>query len=140
MTHADLIERLKAAECGSRELDAELFWLFDRKGAERCYWNAACGLRGALPDDWNRIPLGLGGFAVVCLAPRYTESVDAALAMAERVLPGWFVGLQQNRGDVPPWSAYLSPPEPREDDIEHDAASPALALCIAILRAKEEGG
>lgn len=57
-------------------------------------------------------------------------SVDAALALAERVLPGWV-------WDVT--STGTSWIMPASDDDRHfmaSAATPALALCIAILRAR----
>lgn len=69
-------------------------------------------------------------------------SIDAALALAERVLPGWRVfgisderDFQVNRG----WGAGVG--EKTGPGIHHAKAStPALALCIAILHAKQGEG
>lgn len=135
-----LIARLEAAEAGSRELDA-LVWkaLNPRgeiaiKGAGRPgLVNWRCRIPGAtIANSWTN-------------PGRYTTSLDAALALAERVLPGWYFGVQQNRyvsPDMPDnWSAYLSAPRALDQgDIEGEAPTPALALCIAILRAKQGEG
>lgn len=102
-----LIARLEAAEVGSRELD----WAV---GAA-----LFTGVRG-------------------CAAPNATTSLDAALALAERVLPGWRVfgisderDFQVNRG----WGAGVG--EKTGPGIQHaKAPTPALALVIAVLRAK----
>lgn len=101
-----LVEKLEAAEVGSRSLD-QAVWL------------------------------ATGGWEGVNAPPSFTTSLDAALALAERVLPGWFVGLQQNRWvhrEGPAWAAYLTPPK-SSLEIEGDGPTPALALCIAICRA-----
>lgn len=122
-----LIARLEAAEAGSAELD----YLIDEALSE-----------------WRNIG---GGFAVHkvtgerrrnsfdCSAP-VTTSLDAALALAERVLPGWQITLSTKGGEMPPWVQIY--PLPLEEDNYLDpefAATPALALCIAILKAKAQG-
>ncbi|MDR6431066.1 hypothetical protein [Brucella pseudogrignonensis] len=77
---------------------------------------------------------GLPFSEVLCDKPflynAYTASVDAAIALAERVLPGWDWGKDDNG------FMYLYQPD-TDDCISVQAASPAIALCIAILRAKE---
>lgn len=114
---SDLITRLSKLEGADRESDAEI----DR----------AFGLHVDVYDlsgPWTRYP-----------APdhyretsRYTASVDAAIALAEKALPGWG-WLTQNCGS--PTALMV-----KDDDIyEVQAANPAIALCIAILRAKEAG-
>jgi len=127
----EVIEKLEAASQGSRELDGELFWLLQRSNAERIFWNASPGLPRELPDRWVRVSIGLGKFAVVSHAPAYTTSLDAALALAERVLPGaeWRGGSGDGKS-TRPWSR-LGPWK----DPDAVGATPALALCIAILKA-----
>jgi hypothetical protein len=65
--------------------------------------------------------------------PAYTASVDAAIALAERVLPGAnvLIGWGQTK-ETKPWARIGVTPS-------HDATgfNLAIALCIAILRAKE---
>lgn len=106
-----LIARLEAAEVGSRELD-----------------KAVCD---AL--NWRRTD-GVWTFP----AP-VSQSLDAALALAERVLPGWRVfgisderDFQVSRG----WGAGVG--EKTGPGIQHaKAPTPALALVIAILKASK---
>jgi hypothetical protein len=73
--------------------------------------------------------------------PAYTTSIDAALTLAERVLPGWGWVLSTGaRGGHPAWvQAY---PEPVDEDVCRDAVASAslpLALCAAILKATDTG-
>jgi len=123
--HSELVARLEGASEGSMELD-ELVAL------------ETTHPYGVDAVDWD-------GF------PAYTTSLDAALALAERVLPGWWVEIKQRHlsGESPrqKWSAEVEWPEPiiiqsyGETLTSHEfyhafAPTPALALCIAVLRAK----
>lgn len=117
---SDLIARVDAATGANRELDRAIAtWQFPHL-AECERWPHG---------GWHSPAWGL-------IAPpeHYTASIDAALALVERVLPGWFVGLQQNRwvGDERRWTAYIT-----LDADEHEATTytPALALLAALLRA-----
>lgn len=78
--------------------------------------------------------------------PRYTASLDATIALAEKVLPGWYwcVG----RASLFPngW-AYISRTHPSHCDREDEAAcadgkaaNPAIALLLTLLRALQSGG
>lgn len=69
----------------------------------------------------------------------FTESLDAAVALAEQVLPGWWWGIGRYGPDGP--IAKLAPSEAGEaDDMQRSiickGATPALALVAAIIRAK----
>jgi len=126
----DLLERLEVAEAGSRELDLRVFEHFDRVDGQR--WTEA-DLDYALTDpDLTINP------------PHFTTSLDAALALAERVLPGWWWSISSERiGEPEPRpfaSGWLSDGETGELHTAR-AKTPALALCIAILKAthKAEG-
>ncbi|KAB2680527.1 hypothetical protein [Brucella tritici] len=66
---------------------------------------------------------------------RYTASVDAAIALAERMLPGWDGIIPLNNKD----EAWLWKGGSMNKGHRVTAATPAIALCIAILRAKEAG-
>lgn len=107
-----LIERLEAAEVGSRELDREL--------------NAVL-----LPDEF---------FAPAYRTfQMYSRSLDAALQLSERALPGWLSDINEHKGGR--WFGCVSDPH-RNKRAKHGlsyayAPTPALALCIAILKAKE---
>ncbi|WP_298700967.1 hypothetical protein [uncultured Brevundimonas sp.] len=129
-----LIARLEAAEAGSRELDAAipraLGW--DVHNARRNgLWVVPFGEYDTCdPDDMFE----LGEF---------TTSLDAALALAERVLPGWAWMVRhwpEDQGNgIAGWTAYV-----RATDCELVGSgpvfsTPALALVIATLRAKLYG-
>ncbi|MCY1251566.1 hypothetical protein D9M72_653430 [compost metagenome] len=86
-----------------------------------------------------------------------TQSIDAALALAERVLPGWAVDCHTEDGSLETYPirkdmvifgdgdceftlSYCHPKiEPREIGVGY-SRTPALALCVAILRAKQGEG
>jgi hypothetical protein len=112
---ADLIARLEAAEVGSRDLDAAIWLLVVEK-----------------PRPGGKVDRDMFG-----RWPAFTTSLDAALALAERVLPGCFPGVQKNRWtfhDGLAWSAYITPADDC-GEVERDGAIPALALCCAVLAA-----
>jgi hypothetical protein len=116
----DLIDKLEAAEAGSRELDIALGQALGLIDAGLIYTNPD-GSRSARGncDPWQD----------------WTDSLDAALALAERVLPGW---CWNGGNDVGCWADIWS------DSADYDgmpfsgrASSLALSTCIAILQAKE---
>lgn len=128
-----LIARLEAAEAGSRELDVALAW---HRWVEPKMWgstNAKGEPVWKVERDGKRVPL-----------PAYTTSLDAALALAERVLaepdiggrPGRLHDFAQHFNGR--WEAKTYRVS---DGSSHQsvAATPALALCIAILKAKAQG-
>lgn len=121
-----LIARLEAAEVGSRELDAHV------EVAARGFDAAKTGLAREHWAAWRASSSGIvGDGATQYASAPVTTSLDAALALAERVLPdakviavsrterGWGAGV----------NGYVVKSKP-----------PALALCIAILRAKQGEG
>lgn len=75
-------------------------------------------------------------------APTYTASLDAAIALAERILPGCglLLGKGRTRPDEPLFGAqiYATAMGYRDEEpvaeAEHNS-SLALALCLAIIRA-----
>lgn len=148
-TITSLIEKLEGAEVGSRELDAlvavalkldckpnlpdDLHWLRPIQKDDHCapgtYWfvqRSGMSLRTSEP---------------------VTTSLDAALALAERVLPGWWwtagrCGLTCH-ASVGPDSKFIGEPDLSKFDSGFHAdvpnpSTPAIALCIAILRAQSE--
>lgn len=137
----ELISRLEAAEGPDRALDREIGLRIDG-------WYETVDSHGeCLMVNGDRYP-----DHPESEYPSFTESLDAALALAERVLPGWCVGVQ-------PWfhtdpdrvmsRAYLIRPDwkrwnPVGDDWcdQHhgrSCATPALAVVAAILRAIQHG-
>lgn len=65
-------------------------------------------------------------------APDFTASLDAALALVERVLPGLSWDLHFTLGDAPYYTANLLPPA---REFYATRPTPALALLAAMLRA-----
>jgi hypothetical protein len=110
----DLIKRLEEAEEGCPFLDREI-------------WVALEFYRRSSPPA----------------APEYTTSIDAALALAERVLPGCLWTAGSNTYDGAPngqAEVFLPVPSDFHDGCgEVTAATPTLALCIAILKATDTG-
>lgn len=62
--------------------------------------------------------------------PELTASLDAAIALVERVLPGWDWGRDDDQ------RMYLYPPN-TDECLSARGATPAIALLIALLKAKE---
>lgn len=135
--HSGLIERLEAAEFGSAELDAEICVLF-RYGGE----NSEDATNVRTDPEWEGDLLFEVGADECCNPiPSLTTSLDAALALAERVLGRAFrLGLIQQPDGT--WEAATLWSDEEQDDRDvafGHAPTPALALCIAILRAKTAG-
>ncbi|SFS42809.1 hypothetical protein [Brevundimonas viscosa] len=137
----ELIERLEKAEAGSRELDGLLARRFGWHRVEPRHarnraggWIAPEDFMGLNSDGSPRLD-SLHGTDIHRDPPRLSQSLDAALALAERVLPGWCcaTGGKLARGHR---DAFARVDTPDGCDFEEAYAStPALALCIAILRA-----
>ena len=129
-----LVKRIEAVRADDHaELDA-----IDLAIAEWCYTGGAPGLVNYDPEMWL---IRNGGWA---------RSIDAAVALAERVLQGWlwdvasadrllktrpcaFLAAPEDRGGPEPWALD-------RDVYRGDASTPTLALVAAILRAKEGEG
>ena len=137
-TITSLIEKLEGAAGPSIALDAEICWTLERDRATSAFWRGAMGLPRPLPDEFSRLPRGLGMASLEAGSPNYTASLDAALALAERVL--------DQRGPINiniclAGSAQVvidsvGPCDPVMAQVV--ARTPALALCAALLRAQSE--
>jgi|GEM_PF-2567366 len=128
--HTDLIEALEAAEVGSRELDARLWMALVECDRMWRYWAPVDENHGhgePSPGALYYAP----HCAQVFVTPEVTTSLDAALALAERVLGNGPCNLHRN-GPAEWGFTYV------DCDTAY-AATPALALCAAILRAREGG-
>ena len=130
--HADLIAKLSEAKVGSDELSALVF----------------CALNdGYRPGEGIQlgavIKPGRGASGGSMRTPEpVTTSVDAALALIEKRLPGWSPSIVKVLHE-PVWMGEVVSPDLDEDDISEvgadgSAATPALALCIAILNALQD--
>jgi hypothetical protein len=110
----DLIKRLEEATAGSADLDREV---------ERALRVVPMGLREDGTWGQKQRP--------------WTASLDAALALAERVLPGWCWMIERHKNGTATawlheWNAY-------GEGEQVVSNTPALALCAAILKATDTG-
>jgi hypothetical protein len=126
-----LVERLEKATGGPRSLEKDI-------------------LR-ALGYHMRRVPMDSfvywakneTGFPLVDVlgddCDNFTASLDAALALVERVLPGWDICLSRVKGDeAVTWNAVVGEPDSFSGS-EATSPTPALALCLAALKALAQG-
>lgn len=115
----DLIKRLEAATGGSWTLDyeiaRELQWRFSEKEEFKefgsFWWDA-------MTDEWRQLPW-------------WTTSIDAALTL---VPEGWLMQLS-GQATEDGWGCRLT--HMNKGEAMRLASSPALALCLAALKARE---
>jgi hypothetical protein len=113
MSIADLIERLEKSTGPDADLDTDIMVTLGRWPG-RDWWSY---------DYQKHTPAHL------------TSSIDAALTTFSRTLPGWRGSIQfGNFGG--PVNAYVCADE-TVDDVMASHPVPAIALCIAILKAKQ---
>lgn len=134
-----LIERLEKAESGSRELDALIWAEVHPERIKVTGWNKPYGdqmdrtqVEFSTPPKRTRcVTSDQGPFSH---AEPVTTSLDAALALASRVLPGWL--WSAGTSDDGTAIAVLDDLNASGGFAESRAKTPALALCIAILKAR----
>jgi hypothetical protein len=120
--HADIIKRLEAATGLDRDLDRDIGLLIGGWRLEEY----------ATPNPTMMLVVGEDVYPdhPGSLYPSFTESIDAALGLVERMLPGWGVKVDTcgqavlYAGGKSDW--YLA-----------DASSPPFAILIALFRALE---
>lgn len=113
-----LIERLEGASGPDREIDAAIaIWRYPALAA----WPRS-DRGGWLSPEWG----------LITPPPDYTDSVDAALALTERVLPGCRVMIERGFNDEGWAMVQASPIAPRGMT---EGSTPAIAACLALLKA-----
>lgn len=123
-----LRERVREAEGADRELDA----------------GVAMGLDGFLLEELNPVYLTTGGDQANRdhRAPHYTASLDAAVALVERICPTGYPDIQkcmidpEKHPDVLQWSATLYVDG---RNFEANARTAPLAILAALLASLVEG-
>lgn len=127
----ELIERLEKAEAGSRELDGAVWYAVFEPDVE----HGCLHVEKTEQGDREALTCELGSKWADDVG-NYTTSLDAALALAERVLPGWIPSLEGSRGGR--WLATISLWESEGSAMVRfghaHAPTPALALVTAILK------
>ena len=125
-----LIAKLEAATEGSRELDAEI-WLFVTPGATRkqsSYIHKATQIRCFIDETRQA-----DGHLII--VPHYTTSIDAALTLVPKSTL-WAVG-QMEDGPFCRLVILNKDGSYLDGAIESGGSTPALALCVAALKARE---
>jgi hypothetical protein len=121
-----LITRLEEAAEGSRELDAAIWYAVHEPDVDYP------GIRTEQTEQGPREVLTCElGSKWADDVGHVTTSLDAALALAERVLPGWDFIVGRTNGGLT-IHAQVGPGEMQFGN------TPALALCAAILRANHK--
>ena len=121
----NLIQRLEQATEGSRELDAEI-WFLDAAKADGPVKEGAEDYGGIERTNWMKGSIGIWDDQL----PHYTTSVDAALTL---VPDGFWV---EGTLSSPSYIEVHSPTTCRPVGIGL-AATPALAICIAARKARQ---
>jgi hypothetical protein len=160
MTIADLIERLEKATGPDRELDREIGITIDGwlpgQSSTMITPNGPVSYAGLIyvPSDKTHYADHPGS-----MYPSFTESVDTAIGLCERVLPGWIwrvatcsvsddawvipdfncpVHGERLKCDLPEVWAQRDPLEFLGTDIDlRPSGRAAIALCISVLTAVE---
>jgi len=114
----ELIERLEAAEAGSRELDLAVTHV---TGGTFAYTD-----RRSDDGTWSKVDIA---------CPAYTTSLDAIIALIGEKLPRWSWGAE-GKGQA----AIASPDDKPAIVFGAFAKTAPLALCIALLRALSKEG
>lgn len=114
---ADLLRRVEEARGPDRDLDAEIEVIFDDPQRGRKLY----------PDKFGDVRVDEDGpwFA----SDEYTKSIDAAIALAERVLPGCSIRMGTDEG--PCWACVNG-----LEEQYGEAPTLPLAIISAILKAK----
>lgn len=140
MDMSSLIALLEASETGSYVLDEMISDALCKSKFRTCI--------AGLPDEQGGLWMYEFDGHAPSSALRVTQSLDAALAMAERVKIGTLLEVQGcwNPLDPAEWPAWTIRWYPAAAPIDGKswwaqiatARTPALALCVAILKAKAE--
>lgn len=128
----ELLERVKAATGPDRELDRDICIAL-QYGGENSEGAANVRVDPEWGDD-NDLIFEIGAEECCNPIPELTASIDAALALAERVLPGWEIALGTCGLNNCPWACLTEPEEPFRG-FAADAPTMELAFIEALLQA-----
>lgn len=131
---ANLLSRLQWLTAADREVDALIAttiggYVYEKRDNDRKAWYYPTDSGG-----WRRQLYS----AFSDKLPAYTASLDATVALCERVLPGWKWGMRHN-GEYLPEASLVEFGFPFDEDAGRpvQGETPAIALLIAILTALE---
>lgn len=126
---ASLLTRVEGLTGPDREVDA-LIWLRFTSGATR-ELKTVKSAKSLWPD--YTIDETRDAFRTLVSPPPYTASLDAALALVERVRPDWYVRIQ---GCNSAWYAEINPTRAGSfhGSFEANGSTAPLALLAALLK------
>lgn len=137
MTLSDIKQALEGGETG-RELDVEIL-AWSNPDTYRAPWhlknhNSPMFVAGCKKDGLAVGPTGCGTLGTV-RAPEYTSSVNEAIKLAEKMIPGCYWDLHRNR--VSPQLYHANVGSASRTWLG-TSEIPAMALCLALINAKEK--
>jgi hypothetical protein len=122
---SELLERVRKATGPDRKIDAAIARLFDLP---------ICIEPDCLPDVMRRILARMDEGGDDPEVNAYTASIDAALALVERVLPGWSWSVGVNENHQFP-QVVMARSHPTNKVVTVEGATPALAILAALMAA-----
>lgn len=137
----EIEKRLSEATKADRELD---FWIARATGIEEASEPDLEFVHFTSNGEFElNFAGGKRGWLGTHVIHRYTASLDAAVALCERVLwgRGLLIGKGRTRPSEPLWGVQILASDENEEQrempvlAEAEANAPALALCLAIVRA-----
>lgn len=140
----ELLERVRAATGPDRELDVRLQAHFDGRVVRESEGMLLAKSTKPPYDECliGRVDPGVRSrnFTIAGSCPAFTASIDAAVALVERMLPNW--GWTDCRrqptfrpGDLPRYALKLTGLRASDDVIGEHLTSLPLAICAALLSA-----
>lgn len=123
-----LLERVRNAAGPDRELDCRLSHHFDQKGIWYGTGDDSRWAPVATVDGWDEPKwASMKDEYVSPLMKHYTASIDAAVALVERVLPEWQYHMGTCGEDDMPWACITEPVDPCRD---FAASAPEITLAL----------
>lgn len=141
-----LIERLEQASGPDRELDGSIWWdafltdemrdHYDRTGyVRKCIARDGCAGKALAQFYSSSDPACL---AKIAFERKFTDSLDSAMLLIPDNY-GWDINHKYSVRKEP-YTAFLLPPDRLDkggkQDTRGDASTPAIALCLAALKAR----
>lgn len=145
----ELAERVEALSGPDREIDALIAVAISSWPSARVIWHK--GKRRFCRSGEGRIPFPVAGgsgtnWGISFQQINYTASLDAAMTLVPEGC-GWLAGYGQTHPDEPMGGAlitrnarFVGYGENYDEIAVGEAATPALALCAAALRARASNG
>ena len=127
-----LLGRVMEATGGDREIDVLLELHVERPTGTGALGMTLAAAIAVYPETLDQVANWWRG-----VIPSYTASVDAVLALVERMLPGWrfSVGNDYYDREGPCWARVFPSEGQHLGSGNCYASTPALALCAALLTA-----